>query len=121
MSLIRNLFVSIALLLMSTVTLAATSLSWEPPTTRVDGTALTSAEIGGYEVCVNATQVAGCANPIQYDNATLSVPVVDLVSDFKVYHYSVRVYDTNGLYSAWSEVVSAKLIGPPSAPRVQIR
>jgi len=50
----------------------------------------------------------------------VELPVDTVLSDYKPRHFRIRVYDTDGLVSEWSDSVRAKLVGPPTAPTLMI-
>ncbi|WP_336366658.1 PA14 domain-containing protein [Marinobacter sp. C2H3] len=90
----------------STSVLPATNtitLSWTPPLTRADGTALSLSEIAKYEV------VYGQAASILNQAITVSAPETSYTFDglqSGTWYFAVKAIDVNGLQSDNSEVVS---------------
>lgn len=103
----KYLYVVLALLLTScTQAVAATDISWERPTERVNGDALYLYEISHYDV------KAVCDNTVydyQVDGALEGV-TIDAVGHCMI---TVRVSDTTGLYSEWVEAIDVTIISPP--------
>jgi hypothetical protein len=89
-------------------------LSWEPPTTRVDGTALDPAtELSGY--------VLTCGDVSTEIPATVSgdgypVPKAEALPGYGTHECTMIVVDTNGLRSKPSAPVEVGWTAPPSAP-----
>lgn len=98
----------------------AVTLSWEPPTTRVSGEELQASEVGNYEICVSAEEGGECVETLTASSGEVQMPVDTVLSDYKPRHFRIRVYDTDGLVSEWSDSVRAKIVGPPTAPTLKI-
>ncbi|MGW8178736.1 MAG: fibronectin type III domain-containing protein [bacterium] len=97
----------IFLLLFSANVLADSAIvSWSPPTTRADGTALPGSEIGGYHVFMNDTEILDT----QQTTATISGLSVG------TYIFQVTCYDTEGRESNFSNAVSRTVRAAPGAP-----
>jgi hypothetical protein len=79
----------------------AAFLSWEPPTTNVDGSALTN--LAGYRIVygASATQLT---QTIQLANAGLSAYVVENLAP-GTYYFAVRAYTTRNAESSDSNVI----------------
>ena len=89
---------------------APSDLSWEAPTTRVDGTALAAEEIKEYRVYYTIDgQAPGESVPIVVDGTAASETVtLELLPRAAPYvvSFSITTVDTDGLESAQSETVS---------------
>lgn len=91
---------------------ADVSLAWDAPTTRVDGTALTAAEIQGYTVYWGTQSGAW----------TGSVSVVETAATVAcdpgfTYFFVVTAMDTGGLESGYSNEVGVYVpLAAPGAP-----
>jgi len=82
--------------------IGAASLTWEPPTTNTDGSALTN--LAGYRIVYGASPTQ-LTQTIQVASAGMSAYVVeDLAAG--TYYFAVRAYTTKGVESAESNVVS---------------
>ena len=82
-------------------------LSWETPTTREDGQSLYHYEIGGYEIKyrnVNDDEYHYLILLAEDSDNPADGTSVEL-SDDGTYEFSVAVFDVNGLYSLYSDVV----------------
>jgi hypothetical protein len=81
--------------------IGAAALSWEPPTTNTDGSALTN--LAGYRIVygASATQLT---QTIQVANAGLSAYLVENLAP-GTYYFAVRSYTSKGAESADSNVV----------------
>ena len=98
------------------VTLAAhaapanSNLSWEAPTTRVDGTALTAEEIKEYRVYYTIDGTApGTGEPIVVSGTSASETVtLELTPRLEPYvvSFAIKTVDTDGFGSALSDVVT---------------
>jgi hypothetical protein len=82
--------------------IGAAALSWEPPTTNTDGSALTT--LAGYRIVygVSTTQLT---QTIQLANAGLSSYIVENLAP-GTYYFAVRAYTSKGVESADSNVVA---------------
>lgn len=93
----------------------ASSLSWDAPTTRTDGTAYGAESHAGYELGVNRNGefTPWVSVPAAYD--VTSWPLDELnISTPGTYEVALRTVDTGGLTSAWSNplVFTAQLALP---------
>lgn len=81
--------------------IGAASLSWEPPTTNTDGSALT--DLAGYRIVygVSATQLT---QMIQVGNPGTSSYVIDYLAP-GTYYFAVRAYTSRGAESVDSNVM----------------
>lgn len=87
------------------------TLSWSAPTAREDGTALTASEIGGYEIALAVD--ASPPDIIQIAAFETSHELNSLTPG--VYEFAINAFDTDGLYSQWSDPVTATVrsgVGP---------
>lgn len=107
-----------------TVSLATGKVTWTPPTTNTDGSALTTGEVTGYIVGLRSTTVPGNvagtypiqSPPTAADAVTeaLSAITANLKSDS--YAVAVQTQSTDGP-SAWSaEVLFTGALPVPNAP-----
>jgi hypothetical protein len=81
--------------------IGAASLTWEPPTTNTDGSALTN--LAGYRIVYGAS-AAHLTQTIQVANAGISTYVVEDLAP-GTYYFAVRAYTSKGLESADSNVL----------------
>ena len=86
------------------VKLGKATLSWQTPTERVNGTALSTAEIGSYEIYYTS-ETAGASQTIVVSSATQKTYTVNGLKPDS-YHFSMVTVDSNGIYSELSKVVS---------------
>ena len=89
-------------------------LSWEPPTTRVDGSPLDPAtELSGYELACGGvvTQIPATVSGVGYP-----VPKAEALPGYGNYDCSMVAIDTDGRRSDPSKPVEVGWIAPPSAP-----
>ena len=82
--------------------IGAASLSWEPPTTNTDGSALTN--LAGYRIVYGATATQ-LTQTIQLANAGLSAYVVENLAP-GTYYFAVRAYNSKGAESVDSNVIA---------------
>jgi hypothetical protein len=82
--------------------IGAAVLTWEPPTTKTDGTALT--DLAGYRI-VYGTSAAHLTQTIQLANAGLTAYVVENLAP-GTYYFAVRAYTSRGFESADSNVLA---------------
>jgi hypothetical protein len=82
--------------------IGAASLSWQPPTTNTDGSALTN--LAGYRIVygASATQLT---QTIQIANAGMSAYVIENLAP-GTYYFAVRAYTSKGAESVDSNVVA---------------
>lgn len=81
--------------------IGAAFLSWEPPTTNTDGSALTN--LAGYRIVYGAS-AQQLTQTIQITNAGMSAYVVENLAP-GTYYFAVRAYTSKGVESADSNVV----------------
>ena len=86
--------------------LIAVSLSWDPPTERVNGNLMASDEIGGYEIKAECTSAP--TEVFQTQSVTYEIEV----SDPAACEFYVATYDTDGIYSDFIKAVSPTLKAP---------
>jgi hypothetical protein len=82
--------------------IGAALLTWEPPTTNTDGSALTN--LAGYRLVYGASSTQ-LTQTIQIANAGMSSYVVENLAP-GTYYFALRAYTTKGLESANSNVVT---------------
>lgn len=87
------------------VTSTAT-LTWTAPLTRTDGSSIQLSEIDSYEIAYG-TSPTELGNYMTVDGAETSVEISGLAAG--TWYFSIRVIDTNGLASEYSEVVSKQV------------
>ncbi|WNO10123.1 fibronectin type III domain-containing protein [Teredinibacter sp. KSP-S5-2] len=80
-------------------TLSAT-ISWEIPTTRVNGDALPLSSIGGYQVLFRQTNQTSYAEIMVYDEAQTSLSIDNIESG--EYEFLIASFDTDDIFSAYS-------------------
>ena len=104
------LFVGMLVTLAAHAAPAPSNLSWEAPTTRVDGTALAAEEIKEYRVYYTIDGTApGDGEPIVVSGTSASETVtLELLPRATPYvvSFSITTADTGGLESARSDTVS---------------
>jgi hypothetical protein len=88
---------------------AVSTLSWEAPTTRVDGTPLDPADIAEYRVYYTINGEPQGVDPIVVsgtsESETVTLELTPRVEPY-VISFAITTVDTNGLESAQSETVS---------------
>ena len=82
--------------------IGAASLSWEPPTTNTDGSALTN--LAGYRIVYGASPTQ-LTQMIQVGNPGVSSYVIDSLAP-GTYYFAVRAYTNKGAESADSNVLA---------------
>jgi hypothetical protein len=82
--------------------IGAASLTWEPPTTNTDGSALTN--LAGYRIVYGASPTQ-LTQTIQVASAGMSAYVVENLAP-GTYYFALRAYTTKGAESADSNVVA---------------
>jgi putative Ig domain-containing protein len=82
--------------------IGAASLSWEPPTTNTDGSALTN--LAGYRIVYGASPTQ-LTQTIQVASAGMSSYVIENLAP-GTYYFALRAYTTKGVESADSNVVA---------------
>lgn len=108
----------LALLMLPAVAHARTAtITWEPPTTRTDGTTLTADEIDGYVFSCRSGEEEH-ADLLDIDGSEQSVVTTyaDLFTSYGEYLCAMRTVDTTGLESPLSNEVSVLHFAGPSAP-----
>jgi len=117
------MFVGLLVTLASHAAPAQSELSWEAPTTRVDGTPLTVEEIKEYRVYYTINGEPQSVDPIVVGSASVAETVtLDLLPSAEPYvvSFAISTVDTDGLESARSETVSKTFqvdsTAEPSAP-----
>jgi len=98
----------------------ATSLTWEAPTTRVDGTPLPDTQLGQYQICVGDLNGDECPSPITAPASATEYNIDSILADYQEYTFRIRVSDLDGVYSVWSDPVVGKKVAPPEAPVLQL-
>ncbi len=84
---------------------ASVELEWSPPSTYTDGSAFSSADIGGYKVYYGT--IPGSYIDYRDVGNTTSIQISSLkLPTRENYYVAVTVYDTNGYESAFSDEVS---------------
>ena len=116
------MFVGMLVTLAAHAAPANSNLSWEAPTTRVDGTALTAEEIKEYRVYYTIDGTApGTGDPIVVDGTSASETVtLELTPRVEPYvvSFAIKTVDTDGLGSALSDVVTKTFeVESTSSPR----
>jgi hypothetical protein len=100
----------VAALIFATIARAQTvSVCWDAPTQRVDGTAITVDELDRYEVEHIGQQVYTVASP--------NTGFEQDITQYGRHCYRVRVFDTGGLASVWTEEVCRMIVAPPAMIR----
>ena len=117
------LFVGMLVTLAAHAAPAPSNLSWEAPTTRVDGTALDPADIAEYRVYYTINGEPQGVDPIVVSGTSASETVtLELTPRVEPYviSFAITTVDTDGLESAQSETVSKTFqvdsTAAPSAP-----
>ena len=103
------LFVGMLVTLAAHAAPAPSNLSWEAPTTRVDGTALDPADIAEYRVYYTINGEPQGIDPIVVNGTSASETVtLELTPRVEPYviSFAITTVDTAGLESAQSETVS---------------
>jgi hypothetical protein len=90
------------------------TLSWTAPSTRVDGSALTAAEIASYKVYSGA--VAGGPKTLLATVTTLGTTSARGSNPVGTRCYDVTTVDSTGLESAHSVEACKTVTGPPTSP-----
>lgn len=85
---------------------SSATLTWTAPLTRVDGTAISLSEIASYEISYG-TSADNLSKSVTVDGSETSVEIADLSPG--TWYFSIRVIDSSGLASAYSEVVSKEI------------
>lgn len=85
------------------------TVSWVAPTTRANGDPLQLSEIGGYRIYYGQTS-DNLNQVIEINDPSVTEYVVDQLVPSNTYYFAVTAYDTEGIESALSTVVS-KVVG----------
>jgi len=88
------------------------TLTWDAPTTRVDGSALSPDEIGGYEIGYG---LVSDADPTIIETDVTGVFEIENIPP-GTYRFAVRTVDTAGSRSGWSAAVEKNIPSRPGAP-----
>ena len=86
---------------------ASANLSWDIPSYRENGDTLFLSEIAGYEIVYRPTSVNTYTVITVQDNNTSSHKINNLPAGN--YEFMIAVFDTDGLYSDYSDPVIAAL------------
>ena len=70
-------------------------LSWTPPLTRLDGSAITSADLGGYKIYVGVESQNYASTFNLADGSATTYTVTGLTQN-ETYYFSIKAYDING-------------------------
>jgi hypothetical protein len=105
------------LLLLSTVSHAAmaddgmpeVSVCWDAPTQRIDGTPLNAPELAKYQV-EHYYGITATVHDVPSADTTFNA----MLAGYGQNCFRVRVFDTNGLSSVWTEQVCMTVLAPPS-------
>lgn len=95
--------------LQSGVTYVTSTVSWVAPTTRANGDPLQLSEIGGYRIYYGSASDS-LDQVIEISDPSVTEYVVNQLVPSDTYYFAVTAYDTEGIESALSEVVS-KVVG----------
>jgi hypothetical protein len=87
-----------------TTTANTTTLSWSIPTTRENGEPLGPQDLAGYEIYYTS-EVSGVSAIIAINDPYVTTHAIEGL-DSDTYHFAISAYDTKGLQSALSEIVS---------------
>ncbi len=79
------------------------TLSWTPPTTRSDGSALTN--LAGYKIYYGNTE-GEYSIIVDIDNPGLTEYVLEGLNSGRTYYFTMTAYDEARIESAYSNVVS---------------
>jgi hypothetical protein len=108
------ILITVVMLLLLSVSVSAldtsAKLTWDPPTTNVDGTPCT--DLAGYKAYVGLAP-RSYTQTIDVGNAT-TYSITNLPEG--TYYFAVTAYDTAGNESDYSNEVSKKISVEPSAP-----
>ena len=89
------------------VTTGSAQISWTAPTTRADGSSLTSTDISGYKLYESDT-AGGTMSPVaDLTSSETSVVVSDLAVG--THYFTMTTIDTNGMESAQSQAFSVTI------------
>ena len=87
-------------------TTGTASLSWLPPTENTDGSPLTNLQ--GYKIYYGTTPGV-YPNVITIDNPGISSYVVENLSENNTYYFVLTAYNTNGVESSYSDMISKSI------------
>ena len=85
-------------------------ITFEPPTTREDGTALPANEIAGYDIYNNGIEIP--ADSVTYTDNSIAIEL-----PYGRHAIKMRTTDTNGRFSLYSNVLVFILNANPKPPR----
>lgn len=83
-------------------------LSWSTPTTRENGSPLSQAELGGFEIYVLSESTGESVVITVSDPLATTYTVEGLAPD--TYHFSISAYDQEGQFSPLSDIVSKTVL-----------
>jgi len=84
------------------------TISWAPPTENTDGTSLT--DLAGYKIYYGTTPDS-LTNVITINNVGLTSYVVDILPNNTTCYFSVTAFNSNGIESGFSNIVSKQSSG----------
>ena len=84
------------------------NLSWAAPTTRLDGEPLTLSELDGYKIYYGTESDNLTPLVDLNDSSVTSYALIDM--DPGTYYFTVTAYDTSGLESGYSDIVSKQVL-----------
>lgn len=96
-------------------------LAWNAPSQREDGSTLTGAEIGGFEVLYRLVGAPQWTTHVIDDGTVTSTGFNDLPPG--TYEFALAVFDTDGVYSEFipgNRTVTIRRASPPQPPTLQI-
>ena len=109
--------ITLLVALFASSAMAETVWEWDAPTEREDGTALTVDELADYEIACGRTSpdelYIGSADG---EATSTSIDMSAALPSFGRYDCVIRVSDTDGLVSGWSESVRYVHNAAPRAP-----
>jgi hypothetical protein len=79
------------------------TLSWQPPIDNTDGSTLTN--LAGYKIYYGQS-ADNLSNVITLDNPGITSYMIENLSYGSKYYFAITAYDSDGLESNYSEVVS---------------
>jgi len=97
--------IGVIVLMLVSLAATATTLSWEPPTTRVDGQPLDPVtELAEYRLYCDGLNVV--AIPAATSSGEYEVPKTDIFPGYGAYDCALTAVDTDGLESVMSNIVT---------------
>lgn len=88
------------------------TVSWTPPTTKVDGSPLDN--LAGFRIYYG-TSASAMTQVVQVPGATVTSRKITGIAD-GTWYFSVRAYNTDGVESGPSNVPTKAIVTPPSPP-----